>query len=206
MGLKTLDQIAVECETDKASVFSRTYAKPKNYCVHYERLFAPLRMDPLKLIEIGAAGGESIRMWLEYFPMAQVWGIDIVENTNPYNTAVAKTNPRYTFIHADQSDPVMWACLASDTGAAWDIVIDDGSHFSKDIINSFEAGWQFMRSGGYWAIEDLGCGYGESSIFRSAGYPAHAEFVNALAQGTIQGHKDIESIYVANELIVLRKK
>jgi len=204
--LKSLDQIAIACETDKASVFTRTYAKPKNYCVHYERLFAPLRMDPIKLIEIGAAGGESIRMWLEYFPMALVCGIDIVENTNPYNTVGAKTNPRYSFIHADQSDPTMWACLAADSGGDWGIVVDDGSHFSKDIINSFEAGWQFVCSGGYWAIEDLGCGYGESSIFRSSGYLSHAEFINLIVQGVIQGHKDVESVYCANELVILRKK
>ncbi len=206
MGLKTLDEIAIECQTDKASVFTRTYAKPKNYCVHYERCFSPLRMDPIKLIEIGAAGGESIRMWLEFFPIAHVWGIDIVMDTNPYNRPNAKTHPRYSFIHADQSDPVMWACLASDTGANWDIVVDDGSHFSKDIINSFEAGWQFIRSGGFWAVEDLGCSFGPGSIFLSEGYPTHSQWLSGIVDNVLRNTTDVESVYFAPELAILRKK
>ena len=203
---ESLDSIACRMETDKASVFTRTYAKPKNYCVHYQRFFDELRMEPIKLIEIGAAGGESIRLWLEFFPNAHVWGIDIVQNTNEWNTVGAKTHPRYTFIHGDQSDPTLWACLAADTGGNWDIVIDDGSHMAKDIINAFEAGWQFVRSGGWWCVEDLGCGYGEGSIFRSPGYPNHPEWIHAIIDNINQGKKDVESIYCAPELAILRKK
>lgn len=200
MGLKTLDQIGVECQTDKASQFSRTYAKPKGYLAHYEKFFSPLRMDPLKLIEIGAAGGESIRMWLEYFPNGHIYGIDIVHNTNPYNTDFSDVHPRYNFVHADQSDPTMWACLNADTGGNWDIVIDDGSHMPKDIIDSFEAGWQFVRSGGYWCVEDLGCG------FLSPGYPNHYEWIKFVTDNVIRGFKDVESIHCSPELAILRKK
>lgn len=198
--MKTLDQIGIEMQTDKASVFTRTYAKPKDYLKHYERFFAPLRMDPLRLIEIGAAGGESVRMWLEYFPSGQVYGIDINHNTNPYNTDFTDVHPRYNFIHADQSDPTMWACLASDTGGDWDIVVDDGSHDPKDIINAFEGGWQFMRSGGYWCVEDLGCG------FKSEGFPSHLEWLGMIMNNINQGHKDVESLHFSQELAILRKK
>jgi hypothetical protein len=205
MGLmKTLDEIAIECQTDKASVFTRTYAKPKNYCVHYERAFAPLRMDPLKVIEIGAAGGESIRMWLEFFPSAHIWGIDVVEGTNPYNTVRAATDPRYTFIHADQSDRSMWECLAVDTGGNWDIICDDGSHMAKDVITSFNSGWKFVRPGGFWCIEDLGVAYGGNSIFLSEVFANHMDFLKGLVD-KVNTQDGIDSITFSKELAIIRK-
>ena len=196
----TLDEIMVGCESDKATVFTRTFAKPKGYTVHYERTFSSLRMHHLKLIEIGVGGGESIQGWLQYFQNGQIYGIDVVHNTNPYNTDFTDVHPRYNFIHADQSDPTMWACLNADTGGNWDIVIDDGSHTPEDIINAFEAGWQFMRSGGYWCVEDLGCG------FKSEGYPSHLEWLGMIMNNINQGHKDVESLYFSKELAILRKK
>src|SRR6266480_1505798 len=37
------------------------------FTVIYEHLFAPLRRSPIRLCEIGIAGGGSLRMWSEYF-------------------------------------------------------------------------------------------------------------------------------------------
>ena len=61
--MKSLDEIAIACQTDRASVFTRTYAKPHGYARHYDHLFGHLRHEPVKLLEIGAAGGEGIQMW-----------------------------------------------------------------------------------------------------------------------------------------------
>ncbi|MEE8114112.1 MAG: class I SAM-dependent methyltransferase, partial [Nitrososphaerales archaeon] len=35
------------------------------------------RDAPLKILEIGTNKGSSLRMWTEYFPNAQVYGLDI---------------------------------------------------------------------------------------------------------------------------------
>jgi hypothetical protein len=161
-------------------------------------------MDPLKVIEIGAAGGESIRMWLEFFPSAHIWGIDVVEGTNPYNTVRAATDPRYTFIHADQSDRSMWECLAVDTGGNWDIICDDGSHMAKDVITSFNSGWKFVRPGGFWCIEDLGVAYGGNSIFLSEVFANHMDFLKGLVD-KVNTQDGIDSITFSKELAIIRK-
>ena len=199
--MKTLDQIMIECESDKASVFTRTYAKPHNYCVHLERFFEPIRHNPIKLLEIGVGGGESIRAWLEYFPNAKVFGVDIVSNTNIWNTpgeiifSVTKCKDHnYIFSCGDQSDPKFWQKFIEVHGGDWDVVIDDGSHLSKDSATTFGALFPVLKSGGIYEIEDLSFDAGT------------LRWLETFVRGLHAGHDYIDSIYFARELAILRKK
>lgn len=192
--MKTLDEIMVECQSDKASVFTRTYAKPHNYCVHLERFFEPLRDKPIKLLEIGTGGGESMRAWLSYFTNAHVYGVDIVSNTNEWNAPGAKTHPRYTFACGDQSDLKFWNKFIEVYGGDWDIICDDGSHVSSDMITTFGCLWPHVTAGGIYEAEDL----------NSA--PEAAQWFSGVASAATLGHADIDSIYFSKELAILRKK
>jgi len=198
--MRDLDTIGRLYETDKATVFTRTYAKPKAYTLHYARCFDPLRDDCIKLLEIGVGGGESVQMWLDYLPYAAVFGVDLVEKTNPWNTPGRGAHSRYTFLQGDQTDKTMWACFLADCGKDFDIIIDDGSHEPKGIITAFECLWPAVKPGGYYAIEDLGCG------FTSPGYPSHLDWLRVQMEAVNQGLGDIDSVYFARELVILRKK
>jgi demethylmacrocin O-methyltransferase len=204
--MDSLDAIAIRCQTDRASVFTRTYAKPHDYARHYDKLFTPIRLNPVKLLEIGAAGGEGIRMWLEYFWIGKVYGVDIVSNTNPWNTP-SKAIDRYTFNCGDQSSPTFWACWLADHGGDLDIVIDDGGHYNDGIITSFECLWPAVKPGGFYAIEDLGCSYDQATIFVKHGWPSHMQwlksFIDLMNTG---GSPEVESIYFSKELAVFKKK
>ena len=206
----TLDEIMIQTQSDKASVFTRTYAKPKSYCRHYEKLFASLRDQPIKLLEVGVGGGESIRGWLQYFPNARVFGVDNVHDTNPWDTPC--TNPagganlerdRYTFVYGDQSSDTFWQCFIADYGRDWDIVIDDGGHYSHQIIATFNALWPMMKQGGFYGIEDLGVAYGDGS-FVTPGTKHHMDWLR-LRLDHLNTSSDIDSIYFARELAVIRK-
>lgn len=201
MGLNflTLDQIAVRHQTDKATVFTRTYARPKGYTPHYEKFFEPLREDPIKLLEIGVGGGESVQTWLEYFEDARVFGIDVVQNNNPWNSPGAYTHPRYRFMQGDQTDKTMWACFLVECGIDWDIVIDDGSHEPKGIVTAFECMWPSLKPGGFYCVEDMGCG------FANDGFPSHLDWLRSKMDGVNQGSGDIDSIYLSRELAVIKK-
>jgi hypothetical protein len=191
--METLDQIAIRHQTDKASVFTRTYAKPHDYCRHLESFFAPMRDKPIKFLEIGVGGGESIRTWLEYFSLAQIYGVDFVHDTNPYNTPESKEVPHYTFCQGNQGDPVFWACFAASYGTEWGVIMDDGSHVSSDIIATFKCLWPHVAPGGLYEIEDLNAAP-EAVGFLLAKVPE-------LNIGT-----DIDSIHFSKELCILRKK
>jgi hypothetical protein len=208
----TLDQIGIKHGTDKATQFTRTYAKPHGYLPHLEKFFRPLRTEPIRLIEIGIGGGESARTWLEYFPNALIFGMDIVHDTNPFNTPDESPNeigmqkkfhPRYTFFHGDATDATLALRLKFEVGG-FDVIIDDGSHKSKDVIETFGLYWEQVKTGGLYVIEDLMCSY--SSIFQTPGCPTAKEHIDRLLGEMHQGGSEIDSVYCARELAILRKK
>lgn len=208
-NLKTLDELAILHETDRASVFTRTYAKPHGYAEHYDHIFTPLRDKPVKMLEIGVAGGEGIKMWLAYFahPDTRVFGVDNVQATNPWNTVFefdANKEKRYRFVHGDQSDETFWKCFAVDYGADWDIIIDDGSHYNSDIITSFNALWPLLKPGGFYAVEDLGVAYGVGTIFVKPSHSGHIQWLHELLDNLNVG-TGIDSIHFARELAIIRK-
>jgi hypothetical protein len=204
--MSTLDEIAIRYGTDKATVFTRTYAKPHGYTLHLEPFFAPLRDQPIKFLEIGAAGGESIKTWLEYFPNAKVFGVDNNQGTNPWNTVDSGADPRYTFVYGDQTDKTMWACFAVNYGADWDVVLDDGSHTSQGIITAFNCLWPLVKSDGLYVIEDLGVCYGAGSVFLSPGFPCHMDWLRGLLDEMNNGRGDIESVHFSRELAIIKKR
>lgn len=200
--MKSLDDIAIACETDRASIFTRTYGKPHDYARHYDRLFSPIRFDELKVLEIGVGGGEGIRMWLDYFANAkEIIGVDIVHDTNEWDVPGKKG--RYTFCQGDQGHDVFWKCFIATYGIDWDIVIDDGGHASNQIITTFKHLWPVLKPGGFYAVEDLGVAYG-GSMFVPDGWPNHFAWLFEKIHGLNQGY-DIDSMHFSKELVVMRK-
>lgn len=201
--MKTLDEIMVACESDKASVFTRTFAKPHDYCRHLEIFFEPLRDKGIKFAEIGCGGGESMRAWLQFFEKAHIWGIDIVHSTNPWNTPGTKVHDRYTFVAGDQSDPNFWAQFFPEHGDYWDVVVEDGGHAANQVITTFNSVWPHIKSGGLFVCEDLACSY--SPIFLPAGWQSPMEMLKLRLDVMHAGIRDIDSIYFARELAILKK-
>lgn len=194
----TLDEIAIKHGTDKATVHP---VKGHGYAPFYARFFEPLRWRPIKLLEIGVGGGESIRTWLEYFPRASVFGVDNNQSTNDWNTVKAKTDLRYTFVYGDQSDPTFWKCFAADYGKDWTVIVDDGSHKGNDVIVSFQHLWEWVMPKCFYCIEDLATAYG-----LPVGHPNHVQFLKGLLDLMNNGGGDVESIHFFQELAVLIKK
>ncbi|SDZ78474.1 Glycosyltransferase, GT2 family [Thiothrix caldifontis] len=127
------------------------------YLMEYDRLFAPYRDQPLRMLEIGVQNGGSLEIWNQYFsqPIALL-GCDI-------NPDCAKLQYDDTHIHVVVGD-----ANASDIhaqilrqSAQFDIVIDDGSHTSGDIIKSFALYFPHVVEGGVFVAEDLHCSYWE---------------------------------------------
>ena len=115
-----LNDFGVHYKTDKSSICH-------NYLDFYEEIFREegITSDrPVSLLEIGVLGGASLRMWKDFFPKTSlIVGMDIVPSKV-------------------DGVPVV-CCNAYKEGLQivnmiqWDIVIDDGSHLSKDLIDLF---------------------------------------------------------------------
>jgi demethylmacrocin O-methyltransferase len=202
--MKTLDEICLETQTDKASKHPTV---AHNYAIRYDALFSPLRLQPIRLLEIGVGSGNSIEAWLEYFQNGQIFGVDNQKDTNPWNIEYGVLpSPRYFFAPGDQGDVAFWERLIHFYGGdGFDIIIDDGSHINTDIIVTFIALWQHVKPGGFYAIEDLSTGYGNYPFFVRANLPSHIDFLKGKLDELNQGVGDIDSIYFARELCVMRK-
>jgi len=149
----TLDEIAKKYSTDKCS-------NGHSYTQYYEMLFGGLRNSPLKLLEIGVKRGCSLRMWKEYFPNAQVFGVDITPRCKSLE------EDRIKIFIGGQDDPSLWKSVESQVGMV-DILIDDGSHMSAHQIASLDMAFRLVKPGGFYVIEDLQCSYAANYIAQS---------------------------------------
>ena len=113
-----LTDIANKYDTDKGSRCSHN--PPLYFTPIYELIMGKMKNKPIKILEIGIANGNSLRMWAEYFPKAQIFGADIADKS------YLDTDRIKTF-RCDQSDRASLRRLIEQTGDV-DIIIEDGSH------------------------------------------------------------------------------
>lgn len=154
--MKTIKQLAIEHKCDKAAEGHHTYDKA------YEFHFAPFRDKEINLLEIGVGGynnpnegGNSLRMWKEYFTdqFTDIYSIDIFEKS-------AIEEDRITIWQGSQSDEIFLNNIADQIGGI-DIIIDDGSHVNSDIIISFKTLFPKLNNGGIYVVEDIQTSYWE---------------------------------------------
>lgn len=125
------------------------------YLSEYERLFNRLRSEPVSVLEIGVQNGGSVEIWSKYFPNAtSIIGCDI----NPKCEQLTYTSDKITIIIGDIKDTQTRSAI-SDISATLDIIIDDGSHTSSDIIQTFCFLFPRLKQGGIFVAEDLHCSY-----------------------------------------------
>jgi hypothetical protein len=125
------------------------------YIPAYSRLFNSLRDKPLALLEIGVQNGGSLDIWSRYFPKAtHIIGCDI----NPACSQLEYASGNINIIIGDINQPNTLSSIAS-LSSEFDIIIDDGSHLSSDIIKSFSNLFSRLRYDGIYVAEDLHCSY-----------------------------------------------
>lgn len=194
---------------------------PHQYTRHYERHFAALRDRQLTVLEIGvggygdptAGGGASLRMWRDYFPRAQVYGLDLWDNSS-------LNGPRIRTVRVDQAEYVEVAAVSAELGP-FDIVIDDGSHVSELTLASFRAFFPHLRPGGVYVVEDVQTSYwpifgGNGSDLNdpltTMGFAKtlldglnHTELLDSHAHAGQPTDTEIDGIHFYRNLLVLEK-
>jgi hypothetical protein len=141
-----LTELALKHGSDKAG--------HHNYTPIYEKYFAPFRDQPITLLELGIGGyefpdrgGASLKMWYEYFPKADIVGIDLHSKTG-------LSNERTWVYKASQTDHIFLEGLLKAHGNP-NIIIDDASHINKLTIQSFVILFPLLAPGGIYVVEDI---------------------------------------------------
>lgn len=159
-----LCDLAKKYETDKGGYGHMRYGGGDsdtchNYTPHYDKLLGASREQVQTVLEIGVHMGCSLRMWREYFPNAQILGLD----TN--GACVMHEGERITVSMADQNNPgqLHAACdrflfRHGRLTYGFDLIVDDGSHVRDHQIVSLKTLLPYLHRDGTYVIEDLGRG------------------------------------------------
>jgi cephalosporin hydroxylase len=132
--------------------------KWSSYLAYYDQLFAPLRDAPLRLLEIGIQNGGSLETWASYFSRAEsIIGCDINEKCHD----LVYTDPRISVIVGNANTSDIFRTIVGR--GPYDVVIDDGSHLSEDILVSFLNYFPTVKPGGIYVVEDTHAVYQRAS-------------------------------------------
>lgn len=118
-----------------------------SYGQWYDKLL-PARRWSKAVLEIGIDKGESLRAWREYFPEAQVIGIDC----DPTKLVFEK---RIASMCIDCSKPELMHQFAAEYQSYFGVVIEDGSHLIEDQLLAVRTLKRCLRPNGVLVIEDI---------------------------------------------------
>jgi len=104
-----------------------------------------------KMLEIGVLDGASLRMWEEFFPLADIFAIDVDA------ACAAHASARATISIVEQGDKTALQTYAAER--RFSLIIDDGGHRMKQQILSFEVLFPTLLPGGTYVIEDSHTSY-----------------------------------------------
>src|SRR6266496_4172672 len=137
MGLNVtpLCELGFKYGTDKSPLVSGSY-----YTEFYYELLKDKKETIRKVLELGVGSqvtlqrvpenyirGASLRMWRDFFPNAQIYGIDL----SP--TAIFQDERIKTFL-LNTKDATQMKKLISEIGSDIDLVVDDGTHREKSQL------------------------------------------------------------------------
>jgi len=183
----TLNELALKFGADKAS--NLVGRETHGYADFYEQLVKKYPSN-IRLLEIGLwdpqLPGASPRMWREFLPEAQLFGMDIAPDSKSLEEEV---NMKVFIL--DQSNVVQLKEAANKIPPL-DVIIDDGSHINQHFVTSLYTLWSYLAPGGTYCIEDL-----------HAPQARPTEILNLVAQDL----PDVESYkFISEKLFVLYKK
>lgn len=167
--------------------------KWESYLSFYDEIFFPLKNKPINLLEIGIQNGGSLETWAQYFTKAKnIVGVDI----DPKCQNLRFKDPRIKVIIGDATTVKI--------AGKYDIIIDDGSHKSTEMIEQFKRLFPSLKNGGLYVVEDFHTmwiqGHGNEAIrfFSDMVFTVNAEFCGAILT-------NIKAVEFRNSLVLIRK-
>lgn len=146
-SLTPLCELAVKYGTNKVDM---------DYTPFYHALLADKPIRRVLELGIGAPGlsggaskhGASLYMWREFFPQAQIFGVDI-------DPKLLFAADRIMTTQADVYNPASLIKAAQVFGGYFDLIIDDAVHLPGPQFGAAVTLLPFLTTGGIYIIEDV---------------------------------------------------
>ena len=174
------------------------------YAQFYEQIFSHCRESITSVLECGigtnnptltstmgaqGAPGASLRVWRDYFPNANVIGVDI-------DREILFSDERIATYFVDQTNQQtvreMWVAIGDPE---MDLIIDDGLHTFVAARSFFEASVTQLKPAGIYVVEDVLAEDLNDFVAYFNGSPFDVDYVSLYRQGVALGD---------NMLIVVR--
>ena len=143
------DELSILCKKYNCSKFLHGYVEI------YKSFFENIKNNKLNILEIGVADGASIKVWSDYFANSNIAGIDI-KKIDIEEKKLKKKNIK--IYQGSQTDKAFLQKIIKIHNN-FDIIIDDGSHYPKDVIKSFELLFPCLSLNGLYFVEDVQTSY-----------------------------------------------
>ena len=139
----------------------------------YDYFLIPFKYKTINFFEIGVDAGRSLKLWNEFFPNANIYGMDINHSYNHEKGKIFK---------GDQSKKTDLKKIIKEIKVS-KIIIDDGSHKPEHQLLTFNYLFKnLLEEGGIYIIEDIETSYWRNSELYgykiNAGYNAENNIVN----------------------------
>ena len=148
------------------------------HCYHevYEKEFQPLKEEKINILEIGIFRGTSTSAFLEYFPNAMIYGIDIFTRINPKEIDVLQ-HERVKWLKGDSlSRNITREIKSKWPDVKFDIVIDDAKHTPEANAITVKNISPLVKDTGMYFVEDV--------------FPMHKMTVKEMDNEWVKSHQD----------------
>ena len=153
--LLTYSFMSISCSDLERLGFKYGTDKSKDdhgYTTPYSIVFEYCRGLIFNVTEIGVSKGQSLQMWNEYFKKATIYGIDLSIEDKIFQNLKRARRIKLFQCNATNNDNVK---ALDFKPSSMDFIIDDGPHdliSQEQILFNF---WEYLKPGGYYAIEDV---------------------------------------------------
>ncbi len=174
--------------------------KPRYMYDIYDKYFDD---DMEKMLELGIEKGRSLRHWKERYPNTQIYGLDL-------NKKCFFEDDRIKCFIGNMADPVFLQSVVDETGLL-DVIIDDGAHQSEFNVPAFHALWPYVKSGGFYVVEDL---HIIAEVDRKVGRRTGRQFTpinqilqfHSLKAGRMSADREVDYVHWWESLCIIGKK
>ncbi len=205
--MNILDEISKKYKlTDKGSIKADGNAG-HNYTEVYHEYFNKYIGHNVSILEIGFGGGDSLKMWEEYFQNAKITCID--NDLSRIETYGYNQSENINVKHAEQGSAPSIKEALGDT--QFDIIIDDGSHICDHIKTSFNYLFKNnLKDNGIYCVEDT---YNSYVPMRHDGSSVNyfKGLVDNLYEGvdrtqeTFKDDFNIQTIHFYRQMVIIKK-
>lgn len=125
-----------------------------SYLYLYEKLLQSKKFTAKNVLEIGIQGGGSIKLWHDYFPNADVYGLDIM-HINDVLSELKDQTRIHLLTSIDAYDLSFFENTLLSKNIRFDMILDDGPHTLESMIIFISRYSKLLTDDGILILEDI---------------------------------------------------